>query len=49
MMFDHVKCLKDWTRMACCVYDGKYRKVLAIACDMQFEDCAIQIIFWNFF
>ena len=36
IMFDHVKCLKDWTTLACHVYDSEYCKVLTIACyDMQ--------------
>lgn len=38
IMFDHVKCLKDQTTMACHVYDNKYCKVLIImGYDMQFE------------
>jgi hypothetical protein len=47
IMFDHIKCLKDWTTLACHVYDSKYYKVLTIACcDMQFEDGATQTLFW---
>ena len=48
IMFDHVKHLKDWTTMACHVYDSRYCKVLTIVCcDMQSEDGAAQIIFWK--
>ena len=44
IMFDHVKRLKDWTTMACHVYDSRYCKVFTIACcDMQSEDGAAQI------
>ena len=32
IIFDHVKCLKDWTTLACHVYDSKYCEVLTIAC-----------------
>ena len=46
MMFDHVKRVKDWTTMACHVYDSLYSKVMTIAmCDMQSEDCTAQILF----
>jgi hypothetical protein len=31
-MFDHVKCLCEWTTMACHVYDNTYCKVPTIAC-----------------
>ena len=35
MMFDHVKCVKMWTTMACYVYDSTYCRVMTIAiCDM---------------
>ena len=35
LMFDHVKRVKDWTTMACHVYDTEYKKVMTIAmCDM---------------
>jgi hypothetical protein len=48
MMFDHVKCVKDWTTMACHVYDPQYKKVMTIStCDMQSEDTEIQIQFWR--
>lgn len=42
MIFDHVKQVKDWTTMACYVYDIGYKKVMIIAtCDMQSEDIEI--------
>jgi hypothetical protein len=45
MMFDHVKRVKQWTTMACHVYDSTYCRVMTIAsCDMQSEDCDAQII-----
>jgi hypothetical protein len=45
-IFDHVKRLKDWTTLACHVYDSKYCKMLTIACcDMQFEDGVAQTLF----
>jgi hypothetical protein len=48
IMFDHVKCLKDWTTLACHVYNSKYCKVLTIACcDMQSEDGVAQTLFWE--
>ena len=48
IMFDHVKRLKDWTTLACHVYDSKYCKVLTIACyDIQFEDGVAQTLFWE--
>jgi hypothetical protein len=48
MMFDHVKRVKDWTTMACHVYDAEYKKVMTIAtCDMQSEDTEIQVQFWK--
>ena len=48
MMFDHVKRVKDWTTMACHVYDAQYKKVMTIAvCDMQSEDTEVQVQFWR--
>ena len=48
MMFDHVKRVKDWTTMACHVYDSLYCKVMTIAvCDMQSEDCTAQVLSWR--
>ena len=45
-MFDDVKSLKDWTTMACHVYDSRYCKILTIACrDIQSEDGETQILF----
>ena len=50
IMFDHVKRLREWTTMACHVYDSKHCKVLTMAfCDMQSEDAWAQIIFWENF
>ena len=46
MMFDHVKRVRQWTTMACHVYDSTYCCVMTIAsCDMQSKDCDAQIIF----
>ena len=48
LMFDHVKRVKDWTTMACHVYDMEYKKVMTIAmCDMQSEDTEVQVQFWR--
>jgi hypothetical protein len=48
MMFDHVKRVKQWTTMACHVYDSTFCKVMTVAvCDMQSEDAAAQCIFWK--
>jgi hypothetical protein len=48
IMFDHVKRVKNWTTMACHVYDSAYCKVMTIAvCDMQSEDTAAQCIMWR--
>ena len=48
IMFDHVKCVTNWTTMACHVYDATYQRVMTIACcDFQSEDKDAQIIFWK--
>jgi hypothetical protein len=48
MMFDHVKWVRQWTTMACHVYDSTYCRIMTIAsCDMQSDDCDAQIIFWK--
>jgi hypothetical protein len=48
MMFNHVKCVKKWTTMACHVYDSTYCCVLTIAiCDMQSKDTAAQSVLWK--
>jgi hypothetical protein len=48
LMFDLVKRVKDWTTMACHVYDATYCKVMTIAlCDMQSEDMKVQCIMWR--
>ena len=45
MMFDHVKCVKKWTTMACHVYDSTNCRVMTIAvCDMQSKDVVAQSI-----
>jgi hypothetical protein len=45
IMFDHVKRVKNWTTMACHVYDSAYCRVMTIAvCDMQSEDAAAQMV-----
>ena len=47
-MVDHVKRVKDWTVMACYVYDSRYCKVQTIACcNMQSEDGTTQALFWK--
>ena len=48
MMFDYVKRVKDWTTMACHVYDSLDCEVMTIAvCVMQSEDCIAQVLFWR--
>ena len=48
IMFDHVKRVKDWSTMACHVYDATYCRVMTIAtCDMQSEDTEAQLVFWK--
>jgi hypothetical protein len=48
LMFDHVKRVKEWTTMACHVYNVVYCKVMTIAiCDMQSEDIKVQYIMWR--
>jgi hypothetical protein len=48
IIFDHVKCVKHWTTMACHVYDSAYCRVMTIAvCDMQSEDAAAQMVLWK--
>jgi hypothetical protein len=45
IMFDHVKRIKNWTKMACHVYDSTYCCVMTIAvCDMQLEDAVAQSV-----
>jgi hypothetical protein len=39
IMFDHVKRVKNWTTMACHVYDSAYCRVMTIVvCNMQSKD-----------
>jgi hypothetical protein len=48
IIFDHVKRVKNWTTMACHVYDSAYCRVMTIAiCDMQSEDAAAQMVLWK--
>jgi hypothetical protein len=48
IMFDHVKRIKNWTTMACHVYDSAYCRVMTIAvCDMQSKDAAAQMVLWE--
>ena len=48
IMFDHVKRVRDWSTMACHVYDATYCRVMTIAsCDMQSEDTEAQLVFWK--
>ena len=48
LMFDHVKCVQQWTTMMCHMYDSTYCPVMTIACcDMQSEDIKAQLVFWK--
>jgi hypothetical protein len=48
IMFDHVKRIKNWTTMACHVYDSAYCRVMTITvCDMQSEDAVAQMVLWK--
>jgi hypothetical protein len=48
IMFDHVKRVKNWTTMACHVYDSAYCRVMTIAvCDMQSDDAVAQMVLWK--
>lgn len=48
-MSKNVKRLKDWTTLACHVYDSKYCKALTIACcNMQSQDGIAQTIVWRY-
>jgi hypothetical protein len=45
IIFDHVKHVKQWTSMACHIYDSAYCRVMTISvCDMQSEDAAAQMV-----
>ena len=47
-MFDHVKRVKEWTTMACHIYDAEYCWVMSITvCDMQSEDAKVQRLMWT--
>jgi len=44
VMFDYTRRMKDWSTMACHVYDTEYKKVMTIAiCNMESEDTEVQI------
>lgn len=48
IMFDHVRRTKDWSTMACHVYDSQYCRVMTVAvCDMQSEDARAQSLLWR--
>ena len=48
IMFDHIKCIKHWTTMACHLYDFAYCQVMTIVvCNMQSEDAAAQMVLWR--
>jgi hypothetical protein len=48
IMFDHVKRVKNWTTMACHVYNSTYCRVMTIVvCDMHSEDAAAQMVLWK--
>jgi hypothetical protein len=41
-MFDHVKCVHEWTTVACHVYDSVYYKIFTIAiCNIQSESIEV--------
>jgi hypothetical protein len=47
-MFDHIKGVKEWTTMACHVYNATYCKVMTITVyDIQLEDTKAQCIMWR--
>ena len=48
IMFDHVRRLREWTTMACHVYDPTYCQFMTIAAyDMQSEDMAALSVLWK--
>ena len=48
LMFDHMKRMKEWTTMACHVYNTEYKKVMTIAMyNMQSKDTEVQVQFWQ--
>ncbi len=47
-MFNHVKCVANWTTMVCNVYNLAYCKVMNIViCDMKSKDTEAQQIMWT--
>ena len=48
LMFNHVKRVKEWTTMACHMYNVEYKRMMTIAmCNMQSEDTKVQVQFWR--
>lgn len=48
IIFDHFKCVKAWTTMACHVYNSAFYRVVTIAlCHMQSEDVAAKTLLWR--
>ena len=48
IMFDHVKCIKLSTTMACYVYDSAYCQVITITVyDTQLKDPTTQTVLWK--
>jgi hypothetical protein len=48
LIFDHVKCVQEWTTMVCHLYDVVYCKVMTIVvCDMHSKDKKVQCIMWR--
>jgi len=44
MTFNHIRCVKDWSMMACHMYNIEYKKVMTIAiCNMQSKDMEVQV------
>jgi hypothetical protein len=47
-MFDHIKRVNKWTKMACHVYDSTYCSIMTIAvCGMQSKDATAQSVLWK--
>jgi hypothetical protein len=48
LMFDHVKCVQEWTTVACHVYDLMYCKMFTIAIyNMQSKSTKAQCVMWT--
>jgi hypothetical protein len=47
-MFDHVKCVNEWTTLAYHVIDLVYCKMMIITiCEMQLKDMDTQCVMWQ--